>query len=253
VLKIWLSDPFRRNVGSTGSAISRLTKKGRLTDLDNYVQEYISPGSTILDVAISTGVTSVDLYNHLTLLGCQFNMEVSDPYSRISRQGAILKSYRNEFGSLFCHTLGPIVFSAKLKHKWFFSKYGGYILDHFVYKCSGEQETVLLIDDELQKLLTQHKIAWVNLDIFVNPALKQYNFVRMMNLLNVDLFDNDHIKVALGNVFSSLIDGGILLAGRTNLQGINHATFFRKNSNKFVKVKAINRGSELEPIILAEF
>ena len=70
-----------------------------------------------------------------------------------------------------------------------------------------------------------------------------------MNVLNLIYFSEQQIIFAVKNLLDSLEDDGILLIGRTSLDGINNATFYKKNSNKLYSIKSVYNGYEHDYII----
>ena len=252
MLKIWLSNPFNAKAGSTGSAVSRLTYKKRFTDLDKCSGKYITDNSIILDIGISTGCTAVELYNILTSSNIRFTLDVTDPYSRIFCQGNYLKSYRNDQGKLFCHTLGPLVFSKNLKYRWLISKVIGYCFDYIFGRILNSEGPILLVNQDLQDLLSQGKINWLSFDVLDSRAPKKYDFIRIMNVLNNSLFSRKQIVQAMKNAVDSLEEKGIILIGRTSNNGQNNATFYQKGINGISTLENVNNGSELHSIICEE-
>ena len=68
------------------------------------------------------------------------------------------------------------------------------------------------------------------------------------NLLNLFYFSEEKIIKAINNLNESLLEGGILQIGRTTSEGINNVSFYKKQNGRFILVKRLNSGSEIDYI-----
>lgn len=98
-------------------------------------------------------------------------------------------------------------------------------------------------------LLKQRILTNLNYDIFLAKENNTFNFVRCMNILNIEYFPEDKIIIGLQNLKDSLVDKGILLIGRTLQNGVNQASFYKKENNNLILMEEINGGSEIKSII----
>ena len=62
MLKFFFKNPFTHSRGVTGSPVSRLTWGGRFEELDAELVRILDERSLILDVAVSSGETTLDLF-----------------------------------------------------------------------------------------------------------------------------------------------------------------------------------------------
>ena len=71
-----------------------------------------------------------------------------------------------------------------------------------------------------------------------------------MNVLNLSYFSEEKIVVGIKNIFNLLKEEGYLLIGRTNDRGLNNASLYIKKKNKFIILKKVNEGCEINHLIL---
>ena len=219
----------------------------RFADLDQYIIPYLPSQVRALDIGVSTGVTSVELYKTLKENGLNFQLHVCDPYSKVSTSGNLIKSVWNENDRVICHFVGPICFSKNFRFRWLISKLGGYFLDSI---CRSDKPKFQrwILNENLKDLLRENKITWQNLDIVSDVATAPFDFVRIMNVLNCDLFSLHIMRLALQNIVLSVNEGGIVLIGRTMPSGINNAGIYRKVGDTLVIQRNINDGCEFHGI-----
>ena len=241
MLKIFLKNPFLQEVGATGSAVSRLTWQGRFNELDKILSSFLHEDSEILDVAVSTGVTSLDLYKNLRAADIKFQLSICDPWSKVYVSQTLLTSVRNEMGEFILHYFGPLVFAKDLRCIWTISKALGWICNYCCRnRAFGEQRW--LLDPSVRSELGKNNLEWVTWDVFQGPLTKKFDLIRVMNLLNVRLFKEGEIIKCLSNIQSSLKENGIFLVGQTNDAGQTHAGFYRKWGRGFKEVHSVNGG-----------
>jgi len=94
-------------------------------------------------------------------------------------------------------------------------------------------------------MLKASELNYVEYDLFGQNFLKNISFVRCMNVLNANSwFSDQQIIIGVSNLKSSLIEGGILLIGRTDdVSSQNNASFFKKINGKLIHLEDFNLGS----------
>ncbi len=76
--------------------------------------------------------------------------------------------------------------------------------------------------------------------------------LRTMNIFNRDYFSEQQLTEGVSAAFQSLRPGGLWIVGRTLEQDFtNHATFFRRNPERFEVVDRLGSGSEMEALALS--
>jgi hypothetical protein len=90
-------------------------------------------------------------------------------------------------------------------------------------------------------------------DILTNRAIRgRFHVIRAANILNQAYFDDRVLRDILLNLQSRLLPRGILAVCRTEEGGANHGTIFRENGKGQFEVAArLGDGSEIESNILA--
>jgi chemotaxis methyl-accepting protein methylase len=107
---------------------------------------------------------------------------------------------------------------------------------------------VSLFDRDVQKCIDLGQLEAKSYNIFERDS-KRYGFIRCMNLLNRSYFSDTQIKVGILNLFESLDDKGYLQIGRTDDQGVNRASVYRKEQRRLTLVLQFNGGAEIGNIV----
>ncbi len=239
--------------------ITKETAPGRFQDLEASTLAILSGERPILsgerpilhDVAVSSGITSVELYHSVKKLGVEFQLFVSDKYSRYYSSGRFFcKIYGvdKELIQAYCCNI-----LADGKVSWNFP------LSKILYQClrkldrpSKNLSVISLYDPKLLELIKSEKVKEITYDILTTKTPDHFTFVRCMNVLNQSYFTEDKILHALQLIKTSLRKGGVLLLGRTVGDGVNRATYYRKTeSGHLHPFQDINGGSELKHIMSA--
>jgi len=228
---------------------SKKTHKKRFTDLDKISLKYLKQTENIIihDIAVSNGISSVELNNLLNKNNIKHSFTISDKFAEVFiKIGFITKVFSTEnnllfayFGFLFAvdknifFPLTVLLFNIIKKQK---------LIDDADY-------SLLLLHPETLSKIDKNEISFINYDIFQTKIYEQYNFIRIMNILNLSYFNEEMIIKGIENIILSLKEGGILLIGRTNSQNINNASFFKKENGKLINLEDINKGSEIKYLI----
>ena len=117
-----------------------------------------------------------------------------------------------------------------------------------IAKRLGIGTKVALISRHLRN---QRDISLIEHDIFSQKPewIERFHVVRVANLLNLSYFDEPTLARGLANAGSWVRDGGLLVVARTNIDGTNHATFFRRSSGQLEAIHRVGSGSEVEPLV----
>jgi len=124
----------------------------------------------------------------------------------------------------------------------------------------GAWKSASLLVPAAQSLVAHDaRIDFKRIDLFDPPA-GQYEFVRMMNVLNLEKgdfgFSRDQVEQGLRSVLGMVRDGGLLLVGRTTRptrnEPVTRATLVEKDGNALRAIWRIAGGSELEPFLELE-
>jgi hypothetical protein len=231
------------------SKTSKKTEKNRFIDIDIQSLKYIKNAkNSIHDIAVSSGITSLEYFLFLKKNNINFEMFISDKYSKVHiKEGFNTIVYDNDhnimFGYLGClfgtdkNFFFPLtLLTFKLLSKIYNNKIYDYIL--YLYHPS--------IIDHISKNLIYN----IDYDIFETKIENKFTCIRCMNILNKFYFDDNQIISALKNIKLSLIESGLLILGRTDSKRMNNVSFFQKNNNKLILLEDINSGSEIKELIM---
>ena len=226
------------------------TNTGRFLDLDKISVNYVNNNDIVHDVAVSSGVTSLELYNNLKKNKLNFNMCISDKYSKVNVCGdSITKVYDSEGKLLFGYFFNIYCCQFGQCNKIFIISS---ILFEFLklFKPSKCQE-LMLFNPHVIESITNNEIKNIEYDIFENTHVNEFNFVRCMNIFNRAYFSDEKIREGLQNVKNSIKENGYLLIGRTLEDGTekNIATIFQKKGDDLLLVQKINGGTDIYDLI----
>jgi hypothetical protein len=228
---------------------SKKTSKNRFSDLDTLCYKYLEKNKLLMihDVAVSNGISSCELHELLNNQGFSFRLFISDKYAKINaKTGFISKFYDSENQFTFGY-LGPFF---GVKKNIFFPL--TIALFHLLKKIKNNEKynlSIQLFHPKLLEKINNHAIKYIEYDIFETKTELKFNFIRCMNILNLGYFDKDLIIKGVQNIVKSLKEDGYLLIGRTNSNGQNNATFFRKQNSQVIAIEDLNDGSEIKQLI----
>ena len=240
---------------STESKHGKTTFANRFLDLDSVVLKFLSQQSMIEihDVAVSSGVTSCELLNRVKELDKVFKFTISDKFANYLISGnKIARIYSEDKRLLYGYVFG-ILADKDLSRYFILSRFLYFLLKSI--PCENKFNKIQLFDFDTKKLIKTNELNYIEYDLFGINCAPRYSFVRCMNALNANSwFSEEQNKIGISKLKSSLIDGGILLIGRTDdFSNQNNASFFKKINDKFVHLEDFNHGSDIKNIIINNF
>jgi hypothetical protein len=101
-------------------------------------------------------------------------------------------------------------------------------------------------------LTSRRDVELVRHSIFDTHPLwaQSFDLVRVANLLNLSYFDQEQLSLGIANAASWVRPGGLLAICRTNAEGRNNATLFRRKDSGLGVVERLGSGSEVEDAVL---
>lgn len=233
----------------TSDGTTKHTASGRFRDLDSLVVNYLSPESNVIhDVAVSNGITSVELYSVLRSCGVPFKLMVSDKFSHyLYRGNTVRKIYAVNKTLLFAY-VGWILVDRKCSWKFPVSKFLFPLVRAFD-KPSPPYGEIPLYESRLLELIRKGHVEELSYDIFSTSLHDRFTFVRCMNVLNLDYFKPGNIIQALALLKDSLKDQGVLLLGRTLPNGVNAVSFYKNVCGRLELIRELNGGSEVRHLV----
>lgn len=246
----------------------KTTFHDRFSDISPYLRDYLlhlgSPSQHILDVGVSSGISTVELYDELRRGGLEVRILATD---------TLIDAYLVE---VFpgCHALldpdgFPLRFDFPLgtmkpwvKRDDYFS--GLFIVRKFVntvftrrahriLEKTGDARVIEV------KLLTPRALDKVDISVCTDDIgrynrafASRFDFVRAANILNKGYFSADMLSTIIGNIGRYLRKPhGSFLVVRTHHDRTNHGTLFRLGSGQhFEVVHRFGAGSEIEDLVL---
>ena len=251
-----------------GNSTWKLTAAGRFGELDDGVlaglARFSSRVDQLLDIGVSSGVTTLDLYDRLKAAGQDVRVTATDlaidayivPVQAgcrvlVDGEGHVLQY------DLFGHVLRPW----RRRLDWVT---GMIVVRHLARRIFGDRaahkirtagtsiaERVTLVSPRLSGheaiRVVQDDVLALNRDF-----IGRFDFVRAANILNQDYFQPEELRRAMDNVLSYMSGpGSWLLIGRTRPKSGHHATLFRLDrSGRLVVIRRFGAGSEVEVLAL---
>jgi hypothetical protein len=263
---------FGRVVLPNGTVKS--TNANRMNDLNAtvlpYVQRLVERPVHIMDVGISSGVSTVEWYDQLSGAGVVCEMLASDltVYASLltlgSSFGALIDRHRNILhldilgrGAPPSATGVQGIFAAAVRLVFRVAM----AVDRSLPPLRGQTQeaaTGMLLKCEpvslLTKKMTQQSALQVIEDDLVagdRPEFKHaFQVIRAANILNRAYFADATLVQMLNKLKNRLVPEGILIVCRTNDEGINNGTIFRQVEGGKVQVLTrIGSGSEIEALL----
>lgn len=231
---------------------TKQTSKERFKELDNLTLDLLEKkrNPKVLDVGISSGLTTFELFQLLDSQQKNFHLDATDKYPNI-------KLYKTWFYSTIIDNQkkpisiywGGLYLSNLMSWKYFISKVLFKIISKFIIINPKKVIGVPLFYSGFTELAEKNKVRFFDHDVLHPFQFKNYDFIRVMNILNLSYFSEDQIQKAIVNLRSTLIEGGVLMVGRT-FNKKNHVSIYIKKGSKLVPKQHINNGSEINRIVI---
>lgn len=249
---------------------TKTTDRNRMRDVDRWLYEFLPKTKVqkILDVGISSGITTVEL--------CELLDEKNTPYA-VAAMDSDLTAYLLILGdgeSVLVDRRGnPIHFEmngkgfgyvkgTNVKHRAerAFLKFKTKMLVNFRLKndFNRPKNTAEKNDLEVRAIklvcreITENpRIKLLEESVFAENAAEKYGVIRAANILNKGYFSDAQLLEAVRKLAGRLEPNGFLLVCRTNSEGENNASLFRLNrENEFKLTGRFGEGSEIENLVL---
>jgi hypothetical protein len=263
---------FGRVVLPNGTVKS--TNANRMNDLNSaalpYVQRFSERPVQIMDVGISSGVSTVEWYEQLSDAGVVCELVATDltVYASLltlgSSFGALIDRHRN---ILHLDILGrgappsakgvQGIFAAAVRLAF----RAAMTVDRSLAPLRGQtQESAkgMLLKCEPVSLLTrkmtkQNSLRVIEDDLAAGDKpefVQAFHVVRAANILNRAYFADATLLQMLSKLTNRLKPNGVLIVCRTNDEGINNGTIFRLvEAGRFQVLNRIGSGSEIEDLL----
>jgi len=203
-------------INSTFSNISRYTARNRFEILEPMLSKIIQNNKIelVLDVGVSTGETSVDL---LRILPSNIKLYIADPYSVLyMRKFFIFNIYFDCDSNL--KGLDVMGFPIKMLYKSKILTYFSKLLYYFFKsaKLGFRFKKIFSLNKDVVKLIDEGSMIWFDFDLFKpSDAGVKFDFIRVMNVLNHELFTRIEFQCAIKNICDILNPNGFIFIGRS--------------------------------------
>jgi hypothetical protein len=256
------------------NGVYKTTFARRLDDLNEQVEKYLPVAQPlqVLDVAISSGVSTLEWAESLEKAGVDYHMTGID-----LTIGALLVSFGERLHTVVDHKKWPLLF--EIDGEWLSSPPRKRHLLRHLYSLAVIKSALLLwtrrdrepdrgrtqrilgmptrtrsISLVTPRLMNHPRVTISEANILTESGLQgTYHVIRAANILNKDYFDNDTLAKILHNLRRHLTPDGVLVVCSTDVDeaSVNHATIFGLGADqRFVALSKMNGGSEVEGLIL---
>ncbi|HMO82304.1 MAG TPA: hypothetical protein PKD24_16115 [Pyrinomonadaceae bacterium] len=251
------------------NGVTRFTYENRLETLDDWLIGFLSSRSfhRILDVGISSGITTVELGRKLEKGKYNFEIigidkQVDAFLIRFDEQNSVLidtSGFPLHFeinGRGFGYVSGTNVIN--LARRRYLGKRAIRIFN--LTRSNRFHENPLNSRKDFPRILKtrllcneiqgNQLIKVREADIFTDDVGSDYSLVRVANLFNESYFSRLQLVDGIEKIRSLLKIEGYLLVCRTNSDGVTNATLFNlNNKRRFRVVQRFGNGSEIESLV----
>ena len=255
----------------------KTTRHRRLDDLNALVHELLPEPRPleIMDVAVSSGVSTAEWLVELERAGIECNMLAGDAVVEafLISLGPRLRALVDRTGHLMQLDVGGeairmppprrrdriryIPCTLLMKAATFLFDLGGQAGaqtgpqpgDPTLHRLGVTCRPLTLMSPSLRQL---PQLKAVEDDILLNTSYTQrFHALRAANILNLAYFDTATLERMVCNLRSRLLPGGLLIVCRTNEKGVNNATVFTlEKDGRLTATARLNEGSEITDLVL---
>jgi SAM-dependent methyltransferase len=238
------------------SGVFKTTESHRLDDVNRLAAQLLPDKRPLelMDVAISSGITTLEWSQQLTAAGIAHHLVAGDSniegeWLSFAGVDVLLDGDRREV--LFADLFGRGVDVSGSSIRAALAMRAIRMLARASRPLRLRVRHVELVTPRLRECPT---VSVIEDDIFTRrkELTGRFDAVRAANILNRHYFDDAQIRAAVANLRNRLRPDGLLIVCRTHDDGTNHGAFLRRASNGWVVVARIGDGSEIEDLIDSE-
>jgi hypothetical protein len=249
----------------------KTTNHRRLDDLNELVQRFL-PASRpldVMDVAVSSGVSTVEWLESMERAGIECRMTAGDATADafLVSMGPGLRALVDRHGHPLQYEVAARALASPLRKRhmpkylvpvWYMRVALRVLVAPALQAAARLEEggrlgirwrPLKLVSPTLRRH-RPNRIDVVEDDILVNRDYREcFHVVRAANILNRGYFDDGTLTAMLMNLRNRLRKGGLLIVCRTNDQNVNNGTVFELDANGRLHALArLNAGSEVEEL-----
>jgi hypothetical protein len=236
------------------SGVFKATEPHRLDDLNRVVRPLLPSDRPLqlLDVAASTGITSLEWSEQLAAAGIEHHLVCGDSHV----EGAWLP----------LPGLGDVLLDHDRREILFLELFG-----RAVDPSGGTRKSALAVPPiraiiwlGLHLGFSARHVDLVDPDVRAAPAVSviqddifehrseldgRFHMVRAANILNRGYFGEEQLRAGIASLRERLRPGGLLIVCRTHDDGANHGSIVKATDEGWLVVARIGDGSEIEDLI----
>jgi hypothetical protein len=237
------------------SGVFKATQPRRLDDLNDLALPLLPSERPLelMDVAVSTGVTSLEWSEQLAAAGIEHRLlcgdsHVEGAWLRFPGGDVLLDHGRREI--LFLELLGRTVDPSGGSGK---SRLVMPLVRAIVWLGLHLRLPVRQIDLVAPAVRDSPAVSVIEDDIFVHrPDLRaRFHVLRAANILNRAYFGEDRLVAGIASLRERLRPGGFLIVCRTHDDGTNHGSIVQATDGGWTVAARIGDGSEIEDLLTA--
>jgi len=226
------------------NGVYKLTADHRMDDLNEIVLSRWDATAfrpkEIMDVGVSSGITTVEWLESLSGSGLKVHMVATD----VSLSAYVVP-------------LWPRAYALKTADGHVLAVFGPTNrilrgLGRVAARCRSRREKLLLVSP---RALRCDAIEWAEDDVLAPNStqfLRRFDVIRAANILNLCYFNGDQLRCAVAKLKERLAGPAArLIVNRTWGDGSNHATMFKlTEAGHFEAEVRLGQGSEIEDVVL---
>lgn len=226
----------------------------RLDDLNVMVEPFLPSGKPleILDVAVSSGISTVEWLEFLDRIGIECHMTAGDAVidAFLVTAGPLRGLFDRTWHLMQLEVRGQAVRMPQPRRRDRLRFSPLVLLVKAAARLGMPHRALKLVSPSL----TAHPRIDVVEDDILNDRRwpRRFDVLRAANVLNRCYFNDGMLEKMLRNLRSRLAPRGLLIVCRTTEEGRNDATLFRLAEDRsFRKLATLNEGSEVAELVLS--
>jgi hypothetical protein len=231
----------------------KTTQEHRLDDVNDAAWPHIvalpSRPLKILDVAASSGISTVEWYEHLSSRGLDFSMIATDMTVKASLLTvgplAAVVDANEQFLHIDMAGVGMLTSTNSIRRPIIAVRTALFSVLFRMMNGRINRQSMELVS---RRFAANGKIQMLEDDLLApnQPRfVHTFHVIRAANILNLSYFKQSEILRILSNLKERLVDGGLLTVCRSGHDGVNNGSIFQLEGNALVPLGHVGFGSEL--------
>jgi len=228
----------------------KTTYPDRLDDVNRKLLDLLPEGKELelMDIAVSSGISTIEWSDQLRAGSVPHRIVAGDidPDGRLASWAGWIAVLFDESGQPLLFEVGPLTLSVYSSRRLI--RFLRPLLIAVLRRFARRSRSVPLVSRRLRQ---RPEIEVVRDDVTVpGHFTERFDAIRAANLVQPAYFDGPTMRGIIENLRDRLREGGLLLLCRTDGDGVNRATLFRRHGRHFSAETSLNGGSEVEDLVL---